>query len=161
MLPDLNIRFPNQTFDCTLNFHGPLRRAELVSVGHAHTAGDCCLLLPDDRIAFLGDVGFFQCQPFMANCDPQGWMDLLENLEQSEFETLVPGHGPLGRRKDLVLQKRYIANLDEMVHQVVAYGGTLEQALEIELPEPFEDWRSRGLARFEANVRTSYLRMSK
>jgi cyclase len=161
MLPDLSIRFPNQTFNCNLSFHGPLRVAELVSVGHAHTSGDCCLMLPDDRIAFLGDIGFFQSQPSMANCDPQGWTELLEKLEQSEYETLIPGHGPIGNRKDLNLQKRYIAVLEEMIGQVIADDGKLEQALEIELPEPFDAWLNRGLARFEANVRTRYLKMRK
>jgi len=160
MLPDLNLRFPSQTIDCNLSFHGTLRMAELVTVGHAHTPGDCCLMLPDDRIAFLGDVGFFQCQPYMANCDPQGWVDLLEKLEQSEFETLVPGHGPIGSRKDLSLQKRYIAALEELIGQVIADGGALDQALEITLPERFDAWLNRGLDRFEANVRTRYLKMS-
>lgn len=161
MLPSLSIRFPNQTFEGSLTFHGPLRQAELAAVGHAHTPGDCCLMLPEERIAFLGDVAFFQSPPFMANCDPQAWMALLDKLAQSEFKTLVPGHGPLGNRNDLMLQKRYIAVLEEAVEQVVSSGGTLEQALEIELPEPFDVWLSRGMARFEANVRASYQRISK
>jgi len=161
MLPNLSLRFPNQTFEGRLSFHGPLRRVELAAVGHAHTPGDCCLMLPEERIAFLGDVAFFQSPPFMANCDPQAWIALLDKLAQSEFKTLVPGHGPLGSRDDLILQKRYIAVLEEAVEQVVSSGGTLEQALEIELPEPFDDWLSRGIVRFETNVRSSYQRISK
>ena len=47
------------------------------------------------------------------------------------------------------------------VSQVIADDGKLEQALEIELPEPFDAWLNRGLARFEANVRTRYLKMRK
>lgn len=158
MLPTLELRFPNQTFDGKLVFHGTRRAAELLTLGRGHTSSDCFLVLSAENIAFMGDLAFFQCQPFTAYCDPEAWMAQLEEMEQSDIETFVPGHGPLGTKADVALQKQYITVLEEMVAQVIREGGTVEDALQQSLPEPFDAWLSG--ARFEANVRSSHQRLS-
>jgi glyoxylase-like metal-dependent hydrolase (beta-lactamase superfamily II) len=160
MLPTLELRFPNQTFDGNLIFHGTKRTAELLTFGGGHTPSDCFLVLQGENIAFMGDLAFFQCQPFMAYCDPEAWQAQLKEMEGSEFETFVPGHGPLGTKADIVLQRRYITFLEELVGRIIKEGGTVEQALQQSLPEPFDAWLSGGMARFEANVRSSYERLS-
>jgi glyoxylase-like metal-dependent hydrolase (beta-lactamase superfamily II) len=160
MLPTLELIFPNQTFDSQLIFHGSQRSAELRTSDEGHTVSDCYLILPEEKIAFMGDLGFFQCQPFMAYCNPKAWKIQLGGFEGSDFEIFVPGHGPLGTKADIALQKRYITVLEEMVGPIVKEGGSVEEALQITLPEPFDAWLSGGRARFEANVRSSYERLS-
>ena len=160
MLPTLELRLPNQTFDSQLIFHGSQRSAELRTSGEGHTISDCYLILPEEKIVFMGDLGFFQCQPFMAFCNPEAWQAQLEGFEGSHFELFVPGHGPLGTKADLALQKRYITVLEGMVGRIVKEGGSVEDALQISLPEPFDAWLSGGMTRFEANVRSSYERLS-
>ena len=54
---------------------------EVHTVQPGHTASDVYLLLPEDRICLMGDLGFFQSQPFMAFCDPEAWMTWLEQAE--------------------------------------------------------------------------------
>ena len=159
-LPTLELRYPEQTFSGKLVFHGTRRRAELVEVAPAHTASDLYLLLPDDRIVFMGDLGFLQCQPFMAYCDPQAWVSRLEEMEQLDVETFVPGHGPVGTKADVTLQRRYITLLEELVTQAVSDGLTVEETLQKTLPAPFDSWLHGGMARWEGNVRSSYERLS-
>ncbi len=154
-LPSLELRLPNQTFDGRLVLHGTGRTAELLTSGPGHTPSDCFLVLEAERIAFLGDLAFFQQQPFMGSCDPQAWKGQLEELEQSDFETFVPGHGPVGTKADVTLQKEYITALEKLVAQVIESGGSVEDALQLSLPEPFDAWSS-SIARFEANVRFLY-----
>lgn len=108
----------------------------------------------------MGDLGFFQCQPFMGSCNPELWKAQLDGMEQSDFETFVPGHGPLGTKADIALQLRYINYLEDLVARIVSEGGSVEEALRQSLPEPFDDWLLGGMARFEANVRASYERQS-
>jgi glyoxylase-like metal-dependent hydrolase (beta-lactamase superfamily II) len=160
MLPTLELRLPNQTFERMLIFHGSQRLAELQTLGEGHTVSDCYLDLPVNKIAFMGDLGFFQCQPFMAYCNPEAWKAQLEMFEGSDIETFVPGHGPLGTKEDIALQKRYITVLEELVGRIVREGRSVEEALQLSLPEPFDAWLSGGMARFEANVRSSYERFS-
>ncbi len=159
-LPILDPTLPDMTFDGTLTFHGPQRTAELRVAAPGHTDSDAYLLLPAEGIAFLGDLGFFACQPFMVYCQPQAWAAHLRALEDSNLEIFVPGHGPVGTKADLALQRQYLEALEGMVAQVIAGGGSAADALQAGLPAPFEGWLHGGMARFEANVRSTYERLS-
>jgi glyoxylase-like metal-dependent hydrolase (beta-lactamase superfamily II) len=158
-LPGLELRLPTWTFSGQLGFHGTRRRAALIEVAPAHTVHDLYLLLPEDRIAFIGDLGFFQCQPYMAVCDPQAWIDEIEKLEQSDIETFVPGHGPLGTKADLVLQKQYIAMLRELVAEAISEGLSAEDLVQRDPPQPFQSWLYGGMLRWETNIRSMYDRL--
>jgi len=159
-LPALEFRLPNQTFEGQLVFYGAQRRAELLTEGKGHTDSDAYLVLPEERIMFMGDLGFFQTQPYMAFCDPEAWMVQHESMRQSNIETFVPGHGPLGTKADIALQGEYITALEEMVAQVIQEGGSVEEALQRPLPAQFDGWLAGEMVRFERNVRSSYERLS-
>jgi cyclase len=158
-LPTLELRLPDLTFAGRLVFHGTRRTVELIEVAPGHTVSDAWLLLSEDRIAFVGDLGFFQCQPFMVDCDPQAWVAYLEEMERSNVETFVPGHGPLGTKADLSLQRQYITLLEELVGQAIQDGLTVEEVLQKPLSEPFDAWLHGGMARWEANARSTYERL--
>jgi glyoxylase-like metal-dependent hydrolase (beta-lactamase superfamily II) len=160
LLPTLDFRFPNQTFEGKLVFHGTLRMVELLTLSNGHTPSDAYLVLPAENIMFMGDLGFFGCQPFMAHCDPQVWTAQLEKMEESNIETFVPGHGPLGTKAEVALQRQYIAALEELVAQVIKDDGSIEEVMRGSLPAPFDAWLNDGMARFEANVWSSYERLS-
>jgi glyoxylase-like metal-dependent hydrolase (beta-lactamase superfamily II) len=159
-LPSLELRYPDQTFSGKLVFHGTKRTAELVEVAPGHTASDAYLLLPADRILFMGDLGFLQSQPFMVYCDPHAWVTELERLEQLDVEAYVPGHGPLGTKADVALQREFITRLEELVAQAVSEGMTVEETLERTLPAPFDDWIQASAARWDANIGSSHERLS-
>ena len=159
-LPTLELRFPDLTFAGRLVFHGTRRTVELIEVAPGHTVSDAWLLLSADRVAFVGDLGFFQCQPFMVYCDPHAWVAYLEEMESSDMESFVPGHGPLGTKADLALQRQYITLLEDLVGQAIQDGLTIEEVLQKPLPEPFDTWLQGGMARWEANVRSTYERLA-
>jgi cyclase len=159
-LPTLDPTIPNQTFDGKIVFHGSQRPATLLSTGKGHTISDCILILPEDRVAFIGDIGFFQSQPFMPYSFPSRWLALLDKMTGWDIETFVPGHGPTGSKDDLALQAKYIQTLEELVTHTVHTGGTVEDALNQILPEPFDNWQAIG-SRFEANARALYKRQSR
>ncbi len=158
-LPTLKPRLPNHTFAGKLTFYGSERKAELLATGHGHTPGDCLLVLPEEKVAFTGDLAFFGRQPFMAHCDPEGWVAQLEALERSTIETFVPGHGPLGDKGDIALQKRYLVTLQAWVARAVEAGQAVEDLLQQPLPAPFDAWSLDGLPK-EINVRLLYQRAS-
>jgi len=121
-LPSLTLCFPSLTFENKLVFHGTHRTAELLA-RRGHTSSDAILVLPTECVAFMGDLSFFESHPAMANSDPDAWMAVLEELEGSNIETFVPGHGPVGSRVDVALLKQYIAALQELVTRVVKAAG--------------------------------------
>jgi len=158
-LPTLEPTLPNQAFKGKIVFHGTLRSAELIAMGKGHTLSDCILRLPQERVAFIGDLGFFQSQPFMPYGYPQKWVALLKDMVTWDIDTFVPGHGPVGDKTDLTFVAEYILALEALVAQVVLAGGSVEDALQQILPAPFNAWQVTG-HRFEANVRASFRKQS-
>ena len=148
---------PNLSFDGKIVFHGEQRSVELIATGKGHTESDCILTLPQDRVAFIGDIGFFQSQPFMPYGFPSEWVSHLDDMTTWDIELFVPGHGSLGSKADLTLEARYIQVLEDMIRRVVQAGGAVEDALHQNLPAPFDAWQVVG-HRFEANVRASFER---
>jgi len=158
-LPTIKPTLPNQTFKGKMTFHGTMRSVELIAMGKGHTISDCILRLPQERVAFIGDLGFFQSQPFMPYGYPPRWVTLLKDMTTWDIETFVPGHGPLGDKSDLASVMEYILALEALVAGVVQAGGSVEDALQQTLPAPFDAWQATG-HRFEANVRASFRKQS-
>lgn len=158
-LPTLALRFPNQTFEGKIVFHGKRRTVELLTWGGGHSSSDAFLLLPTERIAFMGDLSFFQFHFPLMGGDLQTLTMILERLIELDLETLVPGHGPLGTKADVILQKRYIAALEELVAQVVEAGGSADEAARQPIPSPFDAW-THGVGLFGANMRFLHQRLS-
>jgi glyoxylase-like metal-dependent hydrolase (beta-lactamase superfamily II) len=160
ILPDLELHYPTLTFGDGLVFHGSQRRTELVEVDPGHTPHDLYLLLPEDRVVFMGDLGFFQCQPFTVYADPLAWVAHLEEMERSSNEVFVPGHGPLGTKADLALQRQYIIELEALVSQAIGEGLSAEETMSKPPPSPFDAWLEEGMARWEANILAAHERLS-
>jgi cyclase len=157
---ELEFRVPDLTFNDELVFYGTQRTAKVHVVAPGHTPSDAYLFLPQDRILFMGDLGFFQVQPFMAFCDPQAWSAWLAAAEQFGVDHFVPGHGPLGTAADLALQRRYIADLQTLVAQAIGQDQPVEAAIEQKLSAPFDTWIEANPGRWEANVSFMYNRLS-
>jgi len=158
-LPTLDPIYPHQTFDGKVVFHGPRWTAELVTQGKGHTSSDCYLVLPQEKVALVGDLAFFGRQPFMVYCDPQAWVAQLEEFERSEIEVFVPGHGPVGTQADVALEREYILMLQDWVTQALEKGEPVEAILKRPLPVPFDAWSIDGLPA-EYNVRALYERLA-
>lgn len=145
-------RYADLTFEQEIRFHGEKRKAIFKSFGHGHSEDDAALLLPEDGVAFIGDIGFFDTQPFLGYCDIEGYRKQMTYFLEGEYDVLVPGHGPIGGKGELQLQLEYCEILEELVGKVVQQGGSLEEAKKVRLPEPFDSWLYGGKGRFEANV---------
>ena len=151
-------RYADQTFVDKVQFQGSQREAELCSLGGGHSEDDAVLLLPQERIAFIGDIGFFDTQPFMGFCDLDLYRQQLHFFQETDWEILVPGHGPVGGKDNVALQLQYFDVLEELVGQVAQKGGAFEEAMQINLPAPFDEWLVGGMGKFEVNVRYMFAR---
>ncbi|MGI8825307.1 MAG: MBL fold metallo-hydrolase [Chloroflexota bacterium] len=139
-LPDIDLRVPNVTFDERITLHGSQRSAELATYGGGHTESDAFLYLPQDRIAFLGDLLVVHAQPGFMTGDSEEWARILGQIEELDFDVAVPGHGPLGRKADCSLLREYICMVQRMTREVADRGGSVEEAASISLPPPFDQW---------------------
>jgi glyoxylase-like metal-dependent hydrolase (beta-lactamase superfamily II) len=76
-------------------------------VGPAHTWGDVVAYLPQHKIVFLGDVGFFWIAPYANNSYITKWIDVCNAILGWDVDVLVPGHGPIGGKKELAEMRDY------------------------------------------------------
>jgi hypothetical protein len=95
----------------------------------------------------------------MVYGDPQAWAAQLEGFERSGIEVFVPGHGPVGTKADIALEREYILMLEDWVVQAIKKGEPVEEVLKQPLPAPFDAWSIDGLPA-EHNVRGMYERKS-
>jgi glyoxylase-like metal-dependent hydrolase (beta-lactamase superfamily II) len=152
-------RYADATFSGPLAFRGASRTVEVRTLGAGHTPDDVAVVLPEEGIAFLGDVGFFQTQPFLADCDLDGYRREMRSFVDAGLPTLVPGHGPVGGRADVEAELGYLEVMERLIREVVARGGPLDAAKKIALPAPFDGWLTGGMNRFAANVEFLYRRL--
>lgn len=77
------------------------REVRLLLPGAGHTAGDIMVHLPKEKILFCGDIGFFKVTPapFAASIGP--WLKTIDRILTMDVDMIVPGHGPIGGKKDL------------------------------------------------------------
>jgi len=155
-LADTDLHVPNNSFSSTLDIYGKEALVKLYSLGSGHSIDDVILALPEDRIAFIGDLGFFNTHPYLCDSNPEKWIAILDELLNTNINVFVPGHGPIGSKADLVTLKKYILTLQWMVAKVVEHGGSEEDAVAQPAPEFASNWA--GYGRYEKSIRFLYQR---
>ena len=74
---------------------------QLRFAGPAHTWGDVMVYLPQQKILFAGDVGFFWVAPYANNSYITKWIETCDTIAGWDVDVIVPGHGPIGGKKEL------------------------------------------------------------
>jgi cyclase len=105
----------NQVIVPTLTFHDRMSvwygetQVDFFWPGRAHTSGDAIIVLPQEKIAFLGDIAFFEVAPLAASGFFADWIKVCERLiADPNIQTVVPGHGPVGGKAELADMKGYL-----------------------------------------------------
>ena len=147
-LPVIRV-LPTVVFEGTLEVRGSGRTVRLVASDRAHTEGDVHLLCPDDRVVFLGDLGFFEDLP--AYVAPQGdataWAAALREFESLAADAFVPGHGDVGGVPELAAQCGFLDAAVEAAREVAAGGGTVDGVVERMRETEYARWEKTTLYR--------------
>jgi cyclase len=107
---DVNrVVLPTATFHDRMSVWYGDTQVDFVWPGRAHTSGDAMILLPQHRIAFLGDIAFFDVTPLAASGFFDDWIKVCDRLlGDPNIQTIVPGHGPIGGKAELEDMKGYL-----------------------------------------------------
>ncbi len=81
-----------------------------------HTNGQSCVYVPKERVAFVGDTLFVECQTWLHSADINALLKSLDYLETLDVDYIVPGHGP-------VVDKSYIATQRAFIYEWIAAVG--------------------------------------
>jgi cyclase len=155
-------RLPNITFEKSLILHGPQRSVEVISYGGGHTQSDAILWLPQERIAFMGDLLAVNCHPYMADGDPGEVNRTLDLVRALQPVQLLPGHGVAGTMADLEAMGNYINALAELALTELTYRVDSTTNLEatiaqVSVPHAFAIWARPEF--FRTNLRFLHQRL--
>jgi len=67
----------------------------------SHTVGDLLVYLPQDKVLVTGDVLVNGTVPVMQDGNIKNWIATLDEVQQFDATTLVPGHGDLMTMSDV------------------------------------------------------------
>ena len=77
----------------------------------AHTAGDMMIWLPDDKVLVGGDITVNQITPNFRDANVKLWIETLAEVKAMPAKTIIPGHGPLMKTKDVAAMHERMAKL--------------------------------------------------
>ena len=132
---------------------------ELIHVIDSHTQGSSLVYVPQEKIVFAGDILFTDFHPYMADGEAKEWNKALDFLADLGAEKIIPGHGPVSGRKDVLDMKVYLTRFDSLAGEMSSYEYSIdrtEEELKKVLPE-----RSHGAWIIRANLQGKYYKASK
>lgn len=139
---DLKITLPNLIFEDHLTIYGSKRTVELHCYGGGHTPSDAFLYIPDENIAFMGDLLTINMHPPIH--DPYAFAANHKKILNFDIETYVPGHGDISSRKDLIILKNYMHHLIHLAEEAVQSDIPLEEFIKNGVSAEYAKWRGVG-----------------
>jgi cyclase len=92
--------------------------------GRGHTNGDAAIYFPALKVVHMGDL-FVAGAPFIdysAGASAKEWAGTIDGVLKWDFDTVVPGHGPVSKRADLIKFRDGMAKLCDRVGGMVREG---------------------------------------
>jgi len=97
---------PNMTFEHFAHVYLGGKNVELYHFGRSHTNGDVVVLFPSDRVLAAGDM-YTNGNDVPELIDYSGggsaveWPKTLDSVLMLDFDTVVPGHGPIATKQEM------------------------------------------------------------
>jgi cyclase len=157
--PGTPIGLPNITFADNLTLHLGGKEVRAHYFGRGHTNGDAIIYFPAERVIHTGDM-FLARSPAAAAAavgKPPGrniyvdyvqggsflaWTGTLDGALRLDFDTIIPGHGPVTTRADLAQFNDDVAAMRGRVGELIRSGASKQQV--VTLFEMDYGWRATG-----------------
>jgi cyclase len=114
----------NITFDGKASLYLGGKKVELYHFGRAHTNGDAVVLFPAQRVLAAGDMYTVgdstpQLVDYAGGGSAKEWTSTVDKVLQLNFDTVVPGHGPVSNKAELQKFRESTARLRSRVHEMI------------------------------------------
>jgi cyclase len=138
--PDLAFRPPEITFEGELTVQGNRRSARILTFGGGHSPSDVLVYLPDERIAFLGDLLSVGFHPSLGDGEPFELLRILDRTGELGIERALPGHGPMTTGAGITEMRRYVATLIDAASAARARGEGRDAFAATPPGAPYDGW---------------------
>jgi cyclase len=109
-----------------------------------HTGGDSVVSIPDAHVVFCGDMLWKGHIPNLIDASTKPWVESLDAMQKNYgASTWVPGHGGVANAQDVLVFRKYLADLRAGVSREQAAGKSgdaLVQALLPGLKATYGNW---------------------
>ena len=121
---------------------------DLIPIRAAHTGGDTNIKFEKANVVFIGDFYRNYGYPFIDINNGGSLRGMLEGLDLTMKSadantTLVPGHGTIIKRGDIVPYRDMIVAVADKVQQLIGQGKSLQEVLAAKVTAPY-DARTAG-----------------
>lgn len=134
---------PDLTFTDRMGIDLGGKHIELIYTGKNHSDNSLVVLLPQNKLLFAVDFIPVETVAYrtMQSDYPDDWIESLKQVEQLDFQTLVPGHGKIGTKEHVRKFRGYLEDLRAAVEEQVRKGASVEEAKKtVQLPK-YEQWQ--------------------
>ncbi len=95
-----------------------------------HSDANISVFIPEERVVFVGDTVFKDCQIWLHTVDFDALFNTLNFLSRLEADYIVPGHGPVIQRCELKEQTAFLHDWLSAVASGIAKGWDKEECVE-------------------------------
>ena len=147
---------PRVTFSDALSVHLGENEVRALYFGRGHTNGDAVVYFPELKVIHTGDLFLARTAPLPAG-RPRGvniyvdyaqggsfieWSRTLDGVLKLDFDTVIPGHGPIATRADVVAFKADLEAMRSRVTSLIKSGGS--RAAVVDMMEKDYGWQATG-----------------
>ena len=157
--PGTPIGLPRITFTDELDVHLGGKDVQAYYFGRGHTSGDAVIYFPELKAIHTGDLFLSTRAGGRAQGPPRppgvpiyvdyvqggsffAWSKTLDGVLKLDFDTIIPGHGPVATKADLVRFKSDLETMRARLVELIAHGSTKAQI--VKTLEDDYGWRSTG-----------------
>ena len=144
--PQPKIALPIITFTRDISLHLNGQTVNIIHLPVAHTDGDSFVHFPDSNVIHTGDAMFNGFFPFIDTrhggkvSGAIAAMDKMLALSDANTK-IIPGHGPLATKKDLVTYRKMLTTAQERLGKLKAAGKSLAEIVAAKpLADLQEEW---------------------
>lgn len=105
------LTLPSLVYDSHVDLYLGARRIN-VCYYPGHTGGDSVVWVPDARVVFCGDMLWKKHVPNLIDASTGAWVESLDVMQKDYgASTWVPGHGDVANGQDVLIFRKYLADL--------------------------------------------------
>ncbi len=152
---------PVVTFADQLSFHWNGEEIRVFHVKPAHTDGDAIVYFTRSNVIHTGDIFFNGMYPFIDGSSGGSVAGMLQAVDQvlvlANADTrIIPGHGPLGTRADLVNFRSMLVTVTERISALIRQQKTLDEVVAAKPTAEFDAAWGKGFLNPESFIAITY-----
>jgi glyoxylase-like metal-dependent hydrolase (beta-lactamase superfamily II) len=133
---------PQLTFSSEMSIALGGTVVELAYVGRNHSDNSIVMRFPKERLLFAVDFVPVESLAFRDFPDAyiEDWIESLRAVEAIDFDVLVPGHGPLGRKEHVRMFRDYLEKLRNEVLRFAREGKSVDEVKQLVKMPGYVNW---------------------